>query len=150
MKKILGALLGVTSLSCVGPFSEDLESHYPNIEAARAAGAFTRGWLPEILPDDAQDIWEIHNLDTNLTWGCFTTPGGPTGVRAKLERLNAGRVSGPISTVPRRFFRGRSWWPAPMSKPDVEAYEFKEEVSRFTVVVGLDPSGRNACFHRRT
>src|SRR5882724_8330179 len=75
----------IALFGCVGPFSEDFESQYSDMNAARADGAFNRGWLPEIVPDDSIDIREMHNIDTNKTWGCFVIPSGTEEVRRKLK-----------------------------------------------------------------
>jgi hypothetical protein len=45
---LMGAMM-LALLGCVGPFSEDFESRYSDVNAARADGAFNRGWLPEIV-----------------------------------------------------------------------------------------------------
>jgi hypothetical protein len=73
-------MLAAVLLGCVGACQEDFESHYPDVAAARRDGAFDRGWLPEFMPTDAIDIFEEHNVDTNVTWGCFSSlnrPGFP-------------------------------------------------------------------------
>jgi hypothetical protein len=145
--KALVVALGVLLGGCVGPFSEDFESHYADVGAARQDGAFDRGWLPAIIPEDATVIWEMHNMDTNLTWACFATPQGPASTRAFLEKHGAERVSGPISDGPRRLFAKREWWPSSMAEAQIEAYELKES-SRFTLVIGVEPAGRRVCFHR--
>jgi len=132
--------LALTPLSC------DLdvrEVRYPDVAAARSGGAFTRGWLPDVLPEDARDISERHDLDTNVTWACFSTPSGVGVVRSKLGLLKARRVAWPSTASP-----GRPWWPAAMKSPGVEAYEFSEDHD-LTVIVGLDPNGSAACFQRR-
>lgn len=85
-----GFLIGAMTIAlfgCVGPFSEDFESLYPDVKAARDDDAFGRGWLPEIIPDDSIEIREVHNIDTNLTWGCFVVPNGTEEVREKLKAL---------------------------------------------------------------
>jgi hypothetical protein len=136
------AILSVALSGCVRPFAEERESHYADVATARRDSAFTRGWLPEIVPEDATNLWELHDLDSNATWACFTTPQGPTGVRSLLEKRGALRVGGPISSGP-----GRRWWPAVTSGPRVEGYRLRED-ARFTLLVGVDASGNRACFHR--
>jgi hypothetical protein len=140
--------MAIALFGCVGPFSEDFESRYSDVNTARTDGAFNRGWLPEIVPDDSIDIREIHYIDTNLTWGCFVIPSGTEEVRRKLKRLGASRAPGPVSSGPRSLFRIRSWWPQSMTTTTVEAYRFDEVGAQFTVTVGLDPQQKTACFHR--
>jgi hypothetical protein len=50
---------------------EQVESHYPTVNAAAQAGAFKRGWLPGVLQPDATDIREWHDLDSNEVVGQF-------------------------------------------------------------------------------
>lgn len=147
-RRLLVTGLFIFGWGCVGPLSEDSETHYAGVAAARADGAFARGWLPEILPDDATDIWEFHNIDTNLTWACFNTPHGPGVVRTLLAQRGAARTSGPIHTGPTRFLRVRPWWPSSMGTEQIEAYSFSENTP-FTIVAGIDIHAGKVCFHRR-
>lgn len=62
--------LGVASLSGCDR-SDILQSYYPTYEAAVQDGAIGRGWVPGFLPRSAQQIREVHNLDTNETWVAF-------------------------------------------------------------------------------
>ena len=146
-RKLLCLVLGVVVCRCVGPFSEDFESQYADVGAARREGAFDRGWLPEIVPDEATDIWEMHNIDTNLTWACFSTPHGSASTLALLQKQNATRVSGPISNGPGGHFGTRKWWPSSMADTQIEAYQLKEN-SRFTLLIGIEAAARRVCIHR--
>jgi hypothetical protein len=137
--------MAVNERGCVGPFREDFESHSADVTAARADGAFTTGWLPNVVPDDAQDIWEVHNIASNLTWGCFSTPSGHAKLKTTLETLHASRVSGPMSPGPNGWFGTRPWWPKAMQTSPIEVYKFNEEAR--VVAVGLDQTGAAACFH---
>jgi hypothetical protein len=146
--KIIAIGLAVGAAGCVGPLSEDVESHYNNVATARSAGAFDRGWLPEFIPDGATDISELHDVATNLTWACFSNPDGPGELRARLEKQGVTRVPGPVGAGPRTLLRSPPWWPASMAAPDVEAYQVVED-QRFVLVVGIDRVTTRACFHRK-
>ena len=148
MKGFLVGAVTIAFLGCVGPFSEDFESQYSDVKAARADDAFGRGWLPEIIPDDSIEIREMHNIDTNLTWGCFASPSGTEKVREKLKGFGASQSQGPVSSGPRGLFGVRDWWPRSMTTTAIETYRFDEPGAQFTVIVGLDPQQRTACFHR--
>jgi hypothetical protein len=148
MRGFMIGLITTALLGCVGPFSEDFESQYPDVNAARADGAFDRGWLPKIVPDDSIDIREMHNIDTNITWGCFVIPSGTEEVRRKLKSLGAKQAPGPVGSGPRSLFRVRAWWPQSMATTTVAIYRFDEAGARFTVSVGLDAEQKTACFHR--
>jgi hypothetical protein len=138
----------VLTCACVGPFSETRESHYPDVPAARRDGAFTRGWLPEVLPPDATDIWEQHQVDSVRTWACFLVPEGAASVRTLLTGLGAQRVPGPVSQGPPALLGTRAWWPSSMGKAPLEAYQFKETAG-YTVVLGIEATGHKVCLHRR-
>ena len=141
-------VLCAVAFGCVGPFSETRESHYADVAAARQDGAFTRGWLPEVVPPEAKDIWEQHRVDSIRTWACFVVPQGSEAVRPLLKDLGARQFSGPVSPGPPALVGTRAWWPMGMNKPQLEAYEFKEPAG-YTVVVGIDAAAHRVCLHRR-
>src|SRR5262245_41352628 len=130
-----------------------VEQEYASIGAARAADAVgERRWIPDILPDDAVAIHEVHNIDTNQTWGCFKTQKLGT-VRGSLAVLKAVEVRSPIDLGPRATFRGFSWWPNRMRSTSVEAAEFREPplapaIQGFAVRVGIDSATGTVCYHR--
>jgi hypothetical protein len=135
----LGLALGATLIAC----RDEFESHYPDVLAARRDGAFDSGWLPTVVPDDATDISEFHDIDTNVSLGCFTTSSLPA-LRESLHRRGAERIEGPIRTGLRGAL---TWWPDAMARPQVEAYRVKED-SRFMLLLGIDPPGSRVCFRR--
>jgi hypothetical protein len=144
---VLVGSIGVSA--CIGPFSENIESRYADRRSA--GGAIARGWIPEILPDDASDIREVHNMDTNATWCCFSTRH-PADVRARAVRLGAVGVLGPVHSGPRETFRDFSWWPESMASATIEALEFSEApaysgATPSLVRAGIDGSGK-ICFYR--
>jgi hypothetical protein len=67
-KFILSILIVICLLAC----SERQTNHYPKYEDAVKDGAINRGWLPEIVPATAIEIYEQHDLDTNDVWIRFT------------------------------------------------------------------------------
>jgi hypothetical protein len=68
MRALCSALVFLLLVACSG---EVQVNQYPSSEAARAAGAVQRGWVPNVLPSSAVNIIEKHDLDTNQTWGRF-------------------------------------------------------------------------------
>lgn len=44
---------------------KDREAHYATAAEARAQGAFSQGWLPDVMNSDAYEIREFHNPATN-------------------------------------------------------------------------------------
>lgn len=47
-------------------------SQHANLAAARLT--IQHGWIPELLPAGSNDIWETHDLDTNVGGGGFQFP----------------------------------------------------------------------------
>jgi hypothetical protein len=59
-------LLGLSACSrCASGSSECPYVVFDDVEVARSNGAFERGWLPDWLPNEATEIHEFHDLDTN-------------------------------------------------------------------------------------
>jgi hypothetical protein len=149
-RSALASVLALPLLACVGPFSENVEHEYANAKAVTAA---QQGWIPDILPEDAARIREVHHIDSNRTWGCFTTRD-LGAVRAALSTLGARATAGPIHTGPREIFRDFSWWPQSMGSSAIDAFEFREPppypaASRgFLIRVGIDAVTGTVCFHR--
>jgi hypothetical protein len=53
---------------------DTVSSRHANLAAARLDGVIERGWVPELLPAGSNDIWETHDLDTNVGGGGFQFP----------------------------------------------------------------------------
>jgi hypothetical protein len=53
---------------------DTVSSRHANLAAARLDGVIERGWVPELLPAGSNDIWETHDLDTNVAGGGFQFP----------------------------------------------------------------------------
>ena len=51
-----------------------------------------RGWVPELLPAGSNDIWETHDLDTNVGGGGFQFPSNDLEAFKKQVRQLAGTV----------------------------------------------------------
>src|SRR6266496_2797965 len=69
------AAITIGSIFAVG-CNEVSESHYSTAAAAAQAGAFTRGWLPDLLQPDVLDIYESHDLDSSEVEGRFALNDG--------------------------------------------------------------------------
>lgn len=153
---IIGVAVGLLGAGCVGPFSDDFETSYRTLAEARGKAAVGDGggaWIPEILPEAATDIFELHNIDTNATWGCFR----PNGQAEQVVRLLRARAARPVKErlpdAPTRWLRTRDWWPESMTREGLEAFEFKEPslapaLSGSTVRVAIDRANDVVCFRR--
>jgi hypothetical protein len=150
-KALVTLVAVVLGSACVGPFSELKERQYPTATAARASDP--SGWIPDILPDDATGIREVHKVDVSRTWGCFITRR-PDAVRVLLSRIHAHEAPGPIGTRPAELFRDFSWWPESISAGSVEAWEGSEAAAcaaclPTTIRIGIDTASGTVCFHRK-
>lgn len=103
------ALVAVLLLDCGVPGME--ESHYPTLALAIADGAVAQGWVPDLLPADATDIWETHDLDTEEVWLRFTFARdalpGLLRVCAEVDALHVAYA---------RATRRLSWWPEELQR----------------------------------
>lgn len=60
------ALLAFLLLALLLVFpSDEVEKEFSTYDAAVAAGAIERQWLPTLLPRSATKIWSVRNLDLN-------------------------------------------------------------------------------------
>lgn len=96
--------------------------------------------------NDATDIREVHDIDTNETWGCFRT-GNPSLALAASRRLNAQPFSGSLSERPAAMFRDFSWWPDSMTRSGQRLLEWREATG-FRVRLAADEDAGLVCFHR--
>ena len=71
---------------------DTVSSRHADLAAARLDGVIERGWVPELLPADSNDIWETHNLDTNTGGGGFQFPSNDLVAFKKQARQFAGAI----------------------------------------------------------
>ena len=71
---------------------DTVSSRHANLAAASLDGVIERGWVPELLPADSNDIWETHNLDTNTGGGGFQFPSNDLVAFKKQARQFAGAI----------------------------------------------------------
>jgi hypothetical protein len=153
---IIALCFGLLGAGCVGPLSDEFETSYRTLAEAREKGAVGDGggaWIPAILPEAATDIFELHNLDTNATWGCFRPNGQAEQVIRLLRARAAQPVREPLPDAPTRWLRTLDWWPDSMTRAGLEAFEFKEPsltpaLSGSTVRVAIDRANDVVCFRR--
>ena len=69
---------------------DTVSSRHANLAAARLDGVIERGWVPELLPAGSNDIWETHDLDTNVGGGGFQFPSNDLEAFKKQVRQLAG------------------------------------------------------------
>lgn len=65
--------------------SDCVRTEFASLEAAKAAKAFDRGWLPPILPDGTTQIVEDNDVESNRGQGSFCFP--PESTETYLETM---------------------------------------------------------------
>jgi hypothetical protein len=88
-----------------GCFWETTDASYGTAAEAMDSGVMGKGWIPEWLPQDATDLREVHNVDSNVSELSFTTP------HAKSVRLPADCRPVEHADTVQAYIR-RSWWPS--------------------------------------
>lgn len=76
--------LGPAVVGCIG---ERTAQRWETVAEARKDGVFARGWVPDILPDTATALVELHDLDTNAR--CAGARFAPPDQRAVRESAEA-------------------------------------------------------------
>jgi hypothetical protein len=72
----------------VSDFADTVSTRHANLAAAHLT--IQHGWIPELLPADSNDIWETHNLDSNIGGGGFQFPTNDLEAFKKQARQLAG------------------------------------------------------------
>ncbi|PJZ57225.1 hypothetical protein [Leptospira barantonii] len=54
-------IICILLISC----TERISSNFQNYAEMRKSESYLNGWIPNVIPDDAVDIYEVHDLDTN-------------------------------------------------------------------------------------
>jgi hypothetical protein len=82
---------------------ETFVSHYESVKQARADRLFERGWIPDVLPDDAGPLIEAHNIDTNARCAVARfSPGAFDDVIGALSREGFEPYHGHVPSRPLR------------------------------------------------
>ena len=103
-------LFGLALVPIVLPACRDLEvvtASYDTIAQAERAGAVSRGWLPQGLPQGTHDIREAHDPDTNRRWGLFSFKAGEEDALKRLLETTETSLQGQVCDAPGRI----EWWP---------------------------------------
>jgi hypothetical protein len=84
---------------------ETIDSSYGSLHEAAAAGQVERGWIPRWVPSGAEDIREVHNLDSGASALSFRLSADST--LQLPEDCKAVSYSGTVEV-----YFARSWWPS--------------------------------------
>ena len=106
MPKFSQLILVVALCSAIaGCFWETTDASYSTAAEAIDSGVLGKGWIPEWLPQDATDLREVHNIDSNAGELSFLVTA-PASVKLPTDCK-------PIQypdTV--QAYIRRSWWPS--------------------------------------
>ena len=93
---------------------EKFESNYSSAADAAGAGAFDRGWLPDVLKPDVMNIKEWHDIASNEVRGKF----------ALNERVLSSLESSckPSSDTPRKTWSMPKWFPDSITRGDATGH----------------------------
>lgn len=87
--------------------SERVLTFYKKYEDAAKEGAVQRGWIPEIVPKNAREIHEQHDLDTNEVWVRFyIQKEEKSRVTAGLKKL----TDDEILKIKLKYPSKANWW----------------------------------------
>jgi hypothetical protein len=84
-----------------------VSASYATLEEARAAGAVSRGYLPEGLPPGTQEIRQAHDPESGRHWALFNFPPAEDAYLRALLQANETSVDGELCDAPARL----EWWP---------------------------------------
>lgn len=76
MSTISRLKLLATSLLLAACTNDVVETSYVSRAEAESSGAIARGWVPDWIPVNAEDIREVHDIDTNESALVFALPPG--------------------------------------------------------------------------
>ena len=109
-----------------------VEERYGSPDAARQAGLFERGWLPDVLPHSGGQITELHNLDTNSRCSLSSLPASSlTEVEASLRDLGFAMHEGEPAQVP---FRNCPFTSAEVLRASTVMSRSSSEQTEFAIV----------------
>ncbi len=85
-------------------YIENPKIRYASMQEAHQRGAVEAGWVPSIIPTQAVELVEQHNIDTNITFVAFTL--------ADRSALINGEPCAPIEYTSVKWFSSYPlWWP---------------------------------------
>lgn len=88
-------MAAVVALVVTGCARERYSTSYDDFIAARQQDAVDRGWIPDVLPEEATDLREVHVARKDLAVVRATLPGGivPDGCTQTTNSIGAPALS---------------------------------------------------------
>ncbi|NLZ16484.1 MAG: hypothetical protein GX087_01950 [Desulfobulbaceae bacterium] len=97
---------------------ETFEKYYPSYSDVISDKAIERGWIPSWLPENAVNIHEIHNLDTNKSMLTFRFKGEhPIDFNKDCEEIKPTLLKAHPFNV--------SWWPKDISDRELRSNQYQ-------------------------
>jgi hypothetical protein len=98
---------------------DQIESRYDNFHGAKPA--IRSGWVPEYLPESAESILEVHNIDTSETQLMASISlGSMASLSAVCKSVDNSAVDYPLSGI-------RPWWPKDLTRDGESSRRSKNE-----------------------
>lgn len=118
-----------------------MDSSYATKQEAVDAEMIAKGWIPAWVPEEATDLREVHDLDSNVSALAFSKP------RSKQLLLPSGCRPVNHSAVQPAMFN-RSWWPSEAALK--RAYTFSRCEPEFgkSIFVATSSTGNRVLFWR--
>jgi|GEM_PF-3129657 len=113
-------------------FNDTFSSKFDNYQDAVAT--IERGWIPKHIPKTATDIYEVHNIDTNIGNGIFKL--------SKEESINFYSTLNPIEKNEMINLKSikKKWWDQNEIKKNIENDHFLLG-KREHFIYAIDPNG---------
>lgn len=139
MKNNLLIALCIVGISFMQACSDRVKSFYPSIRDAANAGAITHGWIPNYLPENSRKIYEVHDIDSSVTWCVYE-------FSIKEAQSFKKALSSEVNSLPKslNYIKnpGITWWPE-FLRGEVSARKIKENGFHLYVV-------KEPCFENST
>lgn len=118
-----------------------MDSSYATKQEAVDAEMIAKGWIPAWVPEEATDLREVHDLDSNVSALAFSKP------RSKQLLLPPGcRPVDHSATQPALF--NRSWWPSETAlKRSYTFFRCEPEFGK-SIFVATSSTGNRVLFWR--
>ncbi|OUL14060.1 hypothetical protein B0X78_08420 [bacterium AM6] len=118
-----------------------MDSSYATKQEAVDAEMIAKGWIPAWVPEEATDLHEVHDLDSNVSALAFSKP------RSKQLLLPSGCRPVNHSAVQPGLFN-RSWWPSEAALKRAYTFFLCEPEFDKSVFVATSGTGDHVLFWR--
>lgn len=89
--------------------NETISTEFATYQALEESNYLQKGWIPRVLPRDAINIKEMHNIDNNRTYGCFEFDN-TTLIDTLLELYPIASLQNVIKSIETIYLPNRPNW----------------------------------------